>query len=64
MYKNGLTECVIQMKLQTFQQAWWDPEKNAREKWHEAFRLEFNKMIKMVYGEKVTNWKEMQTRDQ
>ena len=32
---------------QTFQQAWWNPDKNAREKWHEAVRLEFNKMIKM-----------------
>ena len=28
---------------QTFQQAWWDPDKNAREKWHETIRLEFNK---------------------
>ena len=32
---------------QTFQQAWWDPDKKAREKWHEAIRLEFNKMINM-----------------
>ena len=32
---------------QTFQQAWWNSDKNAREKWHEAIRLEFNKMIKM-----------------
>ena len=32
---------------QTFQQAWWNSDKDAREKWHEAIRLEFNKMIKM-----------------
>ena len=32
---------------QTFQHAWWNPDKNARDKWHEAIRLEFNKMIKM-----------------
>ena len=32
---------------QTFQQAWWNSDKTAREKWHEAIRLEFNKMIKM-----------------
>ena len=32
---------------QTFQQAWWDPDKNAREKCCEGIRLEFNKMIKM-----------------
>ena len=29
------------------QQAWWNSDKNAREKCHEAIRLEFNKMIKM-----------------
>ena len=32
---------------QTFQQAWWNSDKNARENWFEAIRLEFNKMIKM-----------------
>ena len=32
---------------QTLQQAWWNSDKDAREKWHEAIRLEFNKMIKM-----------------
>ena len=32
---------------QTFQQAWWNSDKDAREKWHEAIRLEFNRMIKM-----------------
>ena len=37
---------------QTFQQAWVDPDKNAREKRHEAIRLEFNKIIKWAYGEK------------
>ena len=31
---------------QTFQQAWWNPDKNAREKWHEAIRLELNKKAK------------------
>ena len=41
-------------ELQTFQQAWWDPDKNAREKWHEAIRLEFNKMIKMGVWRKVS----------
>ena len=32
---------------QTFQQTQWNSDKNAREKWCEAIRLEFNKMIKM-----------------
>ena len=32
---------------QTFQRAWWNSDKDAREKWHEAIRLEFNRMIKM-----------------
>ena len=32
---------------QTFQQAWWNSDENSREKWHEAIRLEFNKMIQM-----------------
>ena len=32
---------------QTFQQAWWNSDKNTREKWCEAIRLEFNKRIKM-----------------
>ena len=31
----------------TFQQAWWNSDKTAREKWREAIRLEFNKMINM-----------------
>ena len=39
---------------QTFQQAWWDPDKNAREKWYEATRREFNKMIKMGVWRKVS----------
>ena len=26
---------------------WWNSDKNTREKWHDAIRLEFNKMIKM-----------------
>ena len=32
---------------QTFQQAWWNSDTDIREKWCEAIRLEFNKMIKM-----------------
>ena len=28
-------------------QARWNSDKDIREKWHEAIRLEFNKMIKM-----------------
>ena len=32
---------------QTFQQAWWNPDKKAREKWSEVIRLEFDKMINM-----------------
>ena len=32
---------------QTFQQAWWNSDKDTREKWREAIRLELNKMIKM-----------------
>ena len=41
---------------QTFQQAWWNPDKNTREKWHEAIRLEFNKMIKMGVYREVNKW--------
>ena len=40
------TMCVPN-EPQTFQQAWWNSDKDAREKWHKAIRLEFNKMIKM-----------------
>ena len=32
---------------QTFQQAWWHPDLEAREKWHDGIRLEFNKMVSM-----------------
>ena len=28
---------------QTFQQAWWHPDLEAREKWHDGIRLKFNK---------------------
>ena len=30
---------------QSFQEAWWDPDLIVREKWREAIRLEFNKML-------------------
>ena len=32
---------------QSFQEAWWDPDLIAREKWQEAIRLEFKKMLDM-----------------
>ena len=32
---------------QSFQEAWWDPDLIAREKWHEAIYLEFKKMLDM-----------------
>ena len=32
---------------QTFQHAWWNSDKDARETWHETIRLEFNKKNKM-----------------
>ena len=32
---------------QSFQEAWWDPDLIAREKWHEAICLEFKKMLDM-----------------
>ena len=38
---------------QTFQQAWWHPDLEAREKWHDGIRLEFNKMISMGVWRKV-----------
>ena len=41
---------------QTFQQAWWNLDKDAREKWHEAIRLEFNKMIKTCIWREVNKW--------
>ena len=32
---------------QSFQEAWWDPDLIAREKWQEAICLEFKKMLDM-----------------
>ena len=32
---------------QSFQEAWWDPDLIAREKWQEAIHLEFKKMLDM-----------------
>ena len=32
---------------QSFQEAWWDPDLIAREKWYEAIHLEFKKMLDM-----------------
>ena len=32
---------------QIFQEAWWDPDLISREKWREAIRLEFKKMLDM-----------------
>ena len=37
----------------TFQQAWWHPDLEAREKWHDGIRLEFNKMISIGVWRKV-----------
>ena len=34
-------------KPQSFQEAWWDPDLIAREKWREAIHLEFKKMLDM-----------------
>ena len=38
---------------QTFQQAWWHPDQETREKWHDGIRLEFNRMISMGVWRKV-----------
>ena len=40
-------------KPQTFQQAGWHSDLEAREKWHDGIRLEFNKMISMGVWRKV-----------
>ena len=40
-------------ELQTFQQAWWHPDLEAREKWQHGIRLEFNKMISLGVWRKV-----------
>ena len=37
---------------QTFQQVWWHPDLEAREKWHDGIRLEFNKWYPWECGEK------------
>ena len=34
-------------ELQSCQEAWWDPDLIAREKWREAIHLEFKKMLDM-----------------
>ena len=38
---------------QTFQQAWWHPDLEAREKWHDGIKLESTKMISMGVWRKV-----------
>ena len=38
---------------QTFQQAWWHPDLETREKWCDGTRLEFNKMNSMGVWRKV-----------
>ena len=38
---------------QTLHEAWWHPDLEAREKWHDGIRLEFNKMISMGVWRKV-----------
>ena len=38
---------------QTFQQSWWHPDLEAREKWCDGIRLEFNKMMSMGVWRKV-----------
>ena len=38
---------------QTFQHAWWPPDLEAREKWCDGIRLEFDKMISMGVWRKV-----------
>ena len=38
---------------QTFQKAWWHPDLEAREKWHDGVKLEFNKMVSMGVWRKV-----------
>ena len=38
---------------QTFQQAWWDPDVEAGQKWCDGINLEFNKMISMGVWRKV-----------
>ena len=45
--KSGPTE------PQTFQRAFWNPDLEAREKWHDEIKLEFNKMISMGVWRKV-----------
>ena len=32
---------------QSFQEAWWDPDQIAREKWQEVIHLEIKKMLDM-----------------
>ena len=42
---------------QSFQEAWWDPDLISREKWREAIRLEFKKMLDMGV------WRHVKTND-
>ena len=42
---------------QSFQEAWWDPDLVAREKWQEAICLEFKKMLDMGV------WRHVKRRD-
>ena len=43
---------------QSFQEAWWDPDLISKEKWREAIRLEFKKMLDMGV------WKHVERNDQ
>ena len=42
---------------QSFQEAWWDLDLIAREKWREAIHLEFKKMLDMGV------WRHVKRRD-
>ena len=42
---------------QSFQEAWWDPDLTAREKWCEAIHLEFKKMMDMGV------WRDVKRKD-
>ena len=59
----GTSEMSDPSEPQTFQQAWWHPDLEAREKWYDGIRLEFDKMISMGNAEKLINkhskWKEV-----
>ena len=45
--RSDITNRERELPKKSFQEAWWDPDLISREKWREAIRLEFKKILDM-----------------